>query len=51
MGEGRLRTLMGILRREGMVAVGTTRQGTTLTPKGRALLDALRANPDPSFLG
>ena len=39
--EGRMKSLLKRLRNEGVVRVGATRQGTLLSPRGKALLDHL----------
>ena len=42
--EGRMKCLLKALQREDLVAVGTTKQGTTITDRGQRILDHLSAN-------
>jgi len=41
--EGRMKRYLRLLRNDGLIRVGTTKQGTTLTPKGEGLLEFLVA--------
>lgn len=43
--EGRMKALLKRMSGEGLVTVGTTRQGTMITPKGEAFLNYLGAFP------
>jgi transcriptional regulator with PAS, ATPase and Fis domain len=40
--EGRMKSLLAGLREEGLLAVGATKQGTAITPRGMAFLEHLR---------
>jgi len=43
--EGRMKSLLKRLKGEGVILVGATRQGTVMTPRGKALLDFLVETP------
>lgn len=46
LSEGFMKSALKRLRREGLVVVGSTRQGTGLTPRGESFLGFLTMHPD-----